>query len=310
MSQPIINISNVNKSYGTVTAVRDLNFQVDPGTCFGFLGPNGAGKTTMMHMIYGKVMRNRSPESQIQVFGFDPARQELNIKFISGVVPQENNLDEELNVWQNLMVYAKFYGMSRRDIDQRIDELLQFFELSAKKKAKIKELSGGMKRRLVIARALLHAPKLLILDEPTTGLDPQVRHLIWEKLRQLKRAGLTILLTTHYMEEAFQLCDTILIMDRGEKIVEGAPAVLLAEHIEPYVMEIQNEEVAEIVKTLPIPDTIRCDYSHGTPLLYARSFNMLNTLANGLGSGGYYLRQSNLEDLFLKLTGRALNEQQ
>jgi len=306
----LIHARNVNKSYKALKAVRNLNFRVLSSTCFGFLGPNGAGKTTMMKMIYGKALRDKTSDSQIKVMGYDPDTQELNIKYLSGVVPQEDNLDEELNVWQNLYIYANFYGMHRNAIHQRIDELLTFFELSAKKKSKIRELSGGMKRRLLIARALLHTPRLLILDEPTTGLDPQVRHLIWEKLRQLKKDGLTILLTTHYMEEAFQLCDTILIMDRGQKIIEGAPSILLNQHIESYVAEIQDEALADRVRETPIPDTIRRDYSHGSPLLYAQSFDTLKSFTKQFGQGGYYLRQSNLEDLFLKLTGRTLNEQQ
>ncbi|MFC1568766.1 ABC transporter ATP-binding protein [bacterium] len=310
MSDSIIHISKVHKSYGQLKAVCDLSFEVLPSTCFGFLGPNGAGKTTMMKMIYGKAMRDTNHESQIQVFGFDPARQELNIKFISGVVPQENNLDDELNVWQNLYVYAKFYGMKSKDIRQRIDELLTFFELSAKKKSKIRELSGGMKRRLVIARALLHTPRLLILDEPTTGLDPQVRHLIWEKLRQLKKDGLTILLTTHYMEEAFQLCDMILIMDKGQKIMEGSPKTLVKDNIESYVLEIHSDEATKVVQKLGGAEGIRLDHTHERPFLYSQNLQSLQTYARQLGEGGYYIRQSNLEDLFLKLTGRALSEEQ
>jgi lipooligosaccharide transport system ATP-binding protein len=310
MPQPVITISAVSKSFGPLKAVDSLSFQALPSTCFGFLGPNGAGKTTLLKMIYAKALRNPDPNSRIRVFGFDPANRELDIKYLSGVVQQENNLDEELNVWQNLWVYSRFYGMNREEAEQRIGELLRFFELSAKKKAKIKELSGGMQRRLVIARALLHAPKLLILDEPTTGLDPQVRHLIWEKLRQLKKAGLTILLTTHYMEEAFQLCDTILIMDRGKKVVEGSPTGLLSRLIEPCVLEIQNETLRGLAEQLEIPDSIRRDSGHGRPTFYAQSFHILKQIRGQLGPDGYFLRPSNLEDLFLKLTGRALNEEQ
>ena len=310
MSQPVLHISGVGKSFGPIKAVDKLSFQVLPSTCFGFLGPNGAGKTTLLKMIYAKALRNPDPASRIQVFGFDPADHELDIKYFSGVVQQENNLDEELNVWQNLWVYSRFYGMSRRDAEQRIEDLLRFLELSAKKKARIKELSGGMQRRLVIARALLHAPKLLILDEPTTGLDPQVRHLIWEKLRQLKHEGLTILLTTHYMEEAFQLCDTILIMDRGRKVVEGSPVSLLSKYIEPCVLEIQNDALRDRAEQLEIPGSIRRDPGHGRPMFYAQSFHILKQISESLGTDGYFLRPSNLEDLFLKLTGRALNEEQ
>ncbi len=310
MTEPIIKVENVSKSYRDLKAVRNLSFHVMPSACFGFLGPNGAGKTTLMQMIYAKVLRDRNAESRIEVMGFDPAVDELRIKSVSGVVPQENNLDEELNVQQNLWVYARFYGMAKKQASARIGELLDFFELAARSRAKIRELSGGMKRRLVIARALLHEPRLLILDEPTTGLDPQVRHLIWEKLRYLKKEGLTILLTTHYMEEAFQLADAILIMDKGVKVIEGPPAGLLDEHIEPYVLEIQNSSGSFNPDKMDLPPGIRSDCSHGRPLLYADSFEVLNRFARQTESGGYYLRQSNLEDLFLKLTGRGLNEQQ
>ena len=310
MAELIIKISNVHKSYGRLKAVNNLNFFVEPSTCFGLLGPNGAGKTTMMKMIYGMARRDADPPGTIQVFGFDPDTNELDVKFLSGVVPQENNLDEELNVWQNLHVYSKFYGMRRSEVDPRIDELLELFELSEKKKSKIRELSGGMKRRLVMARALLHTPRLLILDEPTTGLDPQVRHLIWAKLRQLMKEGLTILLTTHYMEEAFQLCDTILIMDKGEKVLEGSPQTLLIENIESYVLEIYSDEAAQAVRSIGKTKGIRLDDTHERPYIYGQNLESLQMVAKQLGQGGYHIRQSNLEDLFLKLTGRELNADQ
>jgi len=219
-TETVITASDVHKSYGDVKAVKGLNFVLESATCLGFLGPNGAGKTTMMNLVYGHSQRDLRPPGTLRVFGYDPAHSELEIKYLSGVVPQENNLDVELNVRRNLLIYSKFYGIRRAEADSRIDTLLDFMELSDKKKSKIKELSGGMKRRLIIARALLNNPKLLILDEPTTGLDPQVRHLIWNKIRQLKSNGTTILLTTHYMEEAFQIADVIIIMNQGEKVIE------------------------------------------------------------------------------------------
>ena len=310
MSGSIIQATRIYKSFDSLQAVTDLSFQVDASACFGLLGPNGAGKTTMMKMIYGMVRRDADPAGSIHVFGFDPDQNELDVKFLSGVVPQENNLDEELNVWQNLLVYAKFYGMGKNEAFSRIDELLGFFELSEKKTSKIRELSGGMKRRLVIARALLHTPKLLILDEPTTGLDPQVRHVIWDKLRQLKKEGLTILLTTHYMEEAFQLCDTILIMEKGHKIMEGSPKSLLQNNIEAYVLEIDSDEAARAVQKTGNIEGIRIDTAHEHPFLYCQDLEVLQKYARQLGKGGYYIRQSNLEDLFLKMTGRALNAEQ
>ena len=307
--QEIIAVRHVYKSYGRLKAVHDLNFAVASSTCFGFLGPNGAGKTTMMKMIYGKCMRDLNASSGINVFGLDPQTHELDIKFLSGVVPQEDNLDEELNVVQNLQVYSKFYGMKKHEAIERIDYLLDFFELNEKRKAKIRELSGGMQRRLVIARALLHRPKLLILDEPTTGLDPQVRHLIWDKLRQLKKEGLTILLPTHYMEEAFQLCDTILIMDKGKKIMEGSPKTLLAENIENYVLELHDDADAKLLES-SISDIVRMDQANQRSVLYSNDLDALKNLTDQLSHTNYYLRQSNLEDLFLKLTGRALNVHQ
>ncbi len=306
MKEIVIHVEHLYKTYVSVKAVHDLSFSVPSATCFGFLGPNGAGKTTALSMLYRMCDRDPHPETQVKVFGDDPEKNELAIKFLSGVVPQEDNLDEELNVFQNLWVYANFYGMKKKEAENRIAYLLDFFELSEKKKAKIKELSGGMKRRLLIARALLHMPKLLILDEPTTGLDPQVRHLIWNKLRQLKQDGLTILLTTHYMEEAFQLCDTILIMDKGKKVLEGNPKALLDEHLEPWALEIHQVDLGPI----QIPEGTRKDESANLSVLYSHDLTLLQKFSGKLPPGSAFLRPSNLEDLFFKMTGRLLNEKQ
>ena len=191
-------------------------------------------------MLTGKGIRDKIKNSAIDVFGYDPERNELEIKFFSGIVPQDDNLDTELNVFQNLHIYSKFYNISYKTAKQKINELLNFMELGNKVKSKIRHLSGGMQRRLVIVRALLNNPKLLIMDEPTTGLDPQVRHIIWDKLRILKKQGVTILLTTHYMEEAYQLCDKIILMNNGRKVLEGNPALLVKNNIEKYVLEIFN----------------------------------------------------------------------
>ena len=304
---PIIAVEHVHKSFGKLKAVDDLSFAVEPATCFGLLGPNGAGKTTMMKMIYGKSRRDAEPAGRISVFGHDPNTHELDIKALTAVVPQENNLDEELNVFWNLLVYSKFYGLPAAEARRRIAELLAFVELSDRGNARIKDLSGGMKRRLIMARALINQPRLLILDEPTTGLDPQVRHLIWDKLRQLKKQGLTILLTTHYMEEAFQLCDRILIMHKGRKIMEGRPVTLLTENIEPYVLEIHNpDDFGHIPPDLP--DSIRREQTEDRLLLYGPNMNALRDLTDRISSGAYFLRQANLEDLFMKTTGRGLHE--
>jgi lipooligosaccharide transport system ATP-binding protein len=306
----VISVNNISKTFGKVCAVCDLSFAVEAGTCFGLLGPNGAGKTTMMKMVYGRARRDRTCTGTIDVFGFDPARDELAIKYLSGVVPQENNLDDELNVVQNLLVYSKFYGLTWRVARERIESLLAFLELSEKAESKIRELSGGMKRRLVIARALLNHPKLLILDEPTTGLDPQVRHLIWEKLRQLRGQGTTILLTTHYMEEAFQICDTVLIMDKGRKVMEDTPQRLLAQNIERYVLEIPQEQATTAVDARRLPESIRADHALGISRFYCDDLDVLKTVTELLDGHPYYLRQANLEDVFLKATGRGLHETQ
>lgn len=306
----IIVVQNINKRFGKVHAVCDLSFEVEEGTCFGLLGPNGAGKTTMMKMIYGRSSRGADDGGAIRVFGYDPACDELAIKYLSGVVPQENNLDDELNVFQNLMIYSKFYGLPASVARERIGALLEFLELSEKARSRMRELSGGMQRRLVIARALLNDPKLLILDEPTTGLDPQVRHLIWDKLRQLRAQGTTILLTTHYMEEAFQICDTVLIMDKGRRVLEDDPRSLLRENIEAYVLEVPIANGTPAIGEKDLPAGVRLDRTDGTLRFYAEQIDLLKGVVERLSGRQYYIRQSTLEDVFLKATGRALNEKQ
>jgi lipooligosaccharide transport system ATP-binding protein len=310
MAAEVIKVENVSKSFGRVLAVQSLNFSVDESTCYGFLGPNGAGKTTMMKILYGRATRDGGCAGLIDVFGFDPCTDELSIKSLSGVVPQEDNLDEELNVVGNLMIYAKLYGIPAKVAKDRIARLLDFMELGERAKARIRELSGGMKRRLVIARALLNEPRLLILDEPTTGLDPQVRHLIWDKMRQLKRQGTTILLTTHYMEEAFQLCDRILIMHKGRRVMEGAPKQLLDENVEKYVLELLEADELRALSGEAAMARVRIDDSQAVKRLYSDSVEELRGLAGALGGGQYYLRQANLEDVFLKATGRGLDDKQ
>lgn len=308
MSPVAITVKNTSKSFGKVNAVANLSFEVEADSCFGFLGPNGAGKTTMMKMLYGKCTRGE--DGSINVLGYDPASDELAIKYLSGVVPQDNNLDEELDVISNLMVYSRFYALPRKAATNRIDYLLGFMELSDKRAARIRELSGGMQRRLVIARALMNNPKLLILDEPTTGLDPQVRHLIWDKLRQLKRHGTTILLTTHYMEEAFALCDTILIMDKGAGILRGSPNELLTKNIEKHVLEITGSHSLEAIADAAMLQKVRIDRTQETTRVYCDDDQLLRQLTARLEGAHYFLRQTTLEDVFLKATGRALNEKQ
>ncbi|MCE5186342.1 MAG: ABC transporter ATP-binding protein [Planctomycetaceae bacterium] len=310
MQTPVIEASDVSKTFGSLQAVKSLSFHVNADECFGFLGPNGAGKTTLLKMFYARTARDHSPQSRLRLFGYDPEEDELSIKYMSGVAPQEDNLDDELNVIQNLLLYARFYGMPSAQARRRADELLKFLELSEKRKELIRHLSGGMKRRLVIARALLNEPKLLILDEPTTGLDPQVRHLIWDKLRQLKKQGTTMLLTTHYMEEAFQLCDRLIIMHRGENIMEGSPRQLVAENIEPYVLEVTDLQANPELRHQPLPAGVRLDLSGLTARYYAASFEALKSLGDQFTRAPHFLRQTNLEDVFLKATGRMLDERQ
>jgi len=275
---------------------------VETGEFYGLLGPNGAGKSSLMRMLYNKSERT---SGSIEVLGYDPTRNELEIKFLSGIVPQDDNLDVDLDVVTNLQVYAKFYGLKTKAARARIDELLDFLELGEKKRSKIRELSGGMRRRLIIARALLNDPKLLILDEPTTGLDPQVRHLIWDKLRLLKKQGLTLMLTTHYMEEAFQLCDRLAIIDHGVKVLEGKPIDLVKSHIEAYVLEIIQREASA---TLRYTGPVRRESIQDRVLFFSDSAAELEAIASPLHPGDFYLRQSNLEDVFLKTTGRSLHE--
>jgi lipooligosaccharide transport system ATP-binding protein len=310
MPDPVIVFDGVHKSYRHVKAVDGVSFDVPPSICFGLLGRNGAGKSTIMRILYRKAERDRSPPSRVSVFGFDPETHELAIKSRSGVVPQEDNLDEELDVSQNLNIFAKLYGMSAARAKQRRAELLDFMELGDKAHANIRELSGGMKRRLVIVRALLNEPRLLILDEPTTGLDPQVRHIIWEKLRQLKRGGLTIMLTTHYMDEAFQLCDDVLIVEQGRAVLRGHPRRLLTQHIEPYVLELRDVALApQAIAQLP-GGAGRVEQSSDSVRIYATDFAALTAVADRLPPGDHHLRPSTLEDVFLKATGRRLDARQ
>ena len=304
MRELAIKAENVEKAFKELKAVNRLSFEVPRGICFGFLGPNGAGKTTMMKIIYGAATRDSYKTDTLSVFGYDPGKNELAIKYLSGIVPQEDNLDVELSVQENLVIYSKFYGLSGSKARPRIESVLEFMELADRKEARIRELSGGMKRRLLIARALINNPQLLILDEPTTGLDPQVRHHIWDKLRSLKKNGVTILLTTHYMEEAYQICDDLIIMNEGAKVLQGHPGELINEHIESYVLEILNTDNG----LKEIPPSIRTESNHNRQLLYADDFDQIKKISDRFRAGEFILRQSNLEDVFLRITGSNLHE--
>ena len=300
-----VDIAHLYKSYGSFLAVKDFTLKVAAGSCCALLGPNGAGKTTAVKTIYGKAAVDRHPETPIEVFGHDPRIELLKVKVLVGIVSQENNLDSELNVQQNLDIYALFCALPRPVARARIDELLTFMELKDRHAAQVRELSGGMKRRLTIARALINNPQLLILDEPTTGLDLQVRQLIWDRLRQLMSQGVTVLVTTHYMEEAYQLADNIVIMNTGAKILEGPPAHLIRTHLEKYVMETQQ--------LLPLKHSkpaVHHEQSGGRHLYYCASDTTLQRIAATHHIHQYYIRESNLEDLFLRSTGRSLHANQ
>lgn len=308
MPEEVITVQNVSKSYGSLHAVENLSFDVHANSCFGFLGPNGAGKTTMMKMLYGRCPRDDNHLSSIEVFGYDPNRDELSIKYLTGVVQQDNNLDSELDVIENLKIYARFYAIPQDTAKSQIDYLLHFMELYDKRNSPVKALSGGMQRRLVIARALMNKPRLLILDEPSTGLDPQVRHLIWDKLHQLKKQGTTILLTTHYMEEAFSLCDSIMIMNKGHAVAIGSPSELLHRNVEKYVLEIIGSQSFKSLDTRTFLEKVRIDSTEETMRLYSDDAQHLHEVASQLEGTHYYLRETNLEDVFIKTTGRGLNE--
>ncbi len=297
------------KAYGRgERVVQGIDFDVRRGECLGFLGPNGAGKTTTINMITCFV---KLGGGSLEVFGLPVRSKAAAIKRRLGVVPQDNNLDPDLSVLKNLLIYGSYFGLPRHEARKRADELLEFVQLEEKRRAHIRTLSGGMRRRLVLARALISSPDLLILDEPTTGLDPQARHVVWQKLRALKRAGVTMLLTTHYMDEAAQLCDRLLIMDHGRIIARGAPADLVAEHIGAEVIELfphgaEGDRAAAVEALARAADHVERagDEVYGFFRDSARARAVLPELA-----GVTFLhRAATLEDVFLKLTGRELRE--
>jgi lipooligosaccharide transport system ATP-binding protein len=288
------------KHFGEVKAVDGVDFEIAPNECVGFLGPNGAGKTTLMRMIYSAIEKTAG---ELSVFGLTPMRDRKRINADVGVVFQENNLDSELDAAECLLVHALYCGLGFRTARRRVAELLEWLALSAKAKSTIRALSGGMVRRLMIARALLNSPKLLILDEPTTGLDPQVRHTIWAAMRELKRQGMTILLTTHYMEEAQQLSDRVLVMDRGRIILGGPPNELIEQHLERYVLQASG-----LTDVPPLDGEIRHERAGDADYFYARAEPPLQALYDRLPAQSAVLRHANLEDVFLKFTGRGLHE--
>ena len=296
----------LKKSYANFEAVKGVDFEVYRGECFGFLGPNGAGKTTTMKMIYGAAVPTGG---ELRVAGLDVRRHEREVKRRIGVVPQENNLDEDLKVKENLLVYGRYFDLPRKLVRQRAEELLEFVQLSERAGAKVEHLSGGMKRRLLIARALINDPDLVVLDEPTTGLDPQARHLVWDKLRELTSKGKTLILTTHYMDEAAQLCDRVCIMEGGRFIAEGAPRSLIEKHVSPEVLELRAEPDA-LEKLVPLVEGVSdgTDRLGGALLVHTSDSDAVTRRIkeSGVAVENTLHRRATLEDVFLKLTGRSL----
>jgi lipooligosaccharide transport system ATP-binding protein len=296
----------LKKSYGNFEAVKGVDFEVHRGECFGFLGANGAGKTTTMKMIYAAAVPTGG---ELMVAGLDVKSAEREVKRRIGVVPQENNLDEDLKVKENLLVYGRYFDLPRKLVLRRAEELLEFVQLSDKSRARVEELSGGMKRRLLIARALVNDPDLVVLDEPTTGLDPQARHLVWDKLRQLAGEGKTLVLTTHYMDEAAQLCDRLCIMEGGMIIAEDAPRALISEHVSPEVLEFRAAPEA-LERLAPVVASAADDVERvgDTLLVYTSEAEAVTQRVRecGIEVRNTLHRQASLEDVFLKLAGRRL----
>jgi lipooligosaccharide transport system ATP-binding protein len=304
----VITARNLRKTYKDFVAVDDLSFEVMLGESFGLLGPNGAGKSTTMRML-GAVSARTSGD--LQILGLDPNEFGPEVRSRLGVVPQADNLDSEIKVRENLLVYGRYFGIPRAVVAKRADELLEFAQLSDRAKARVDDLSGGMKRRLTIARALINEPRILLLDEPTTGLDPQARHVLWDRLFRLKEQGTTLVLTTHYMDEAEQLCDRLVVVDKGLILAEGSPSSLIREYSSREVLELRfgSDKNADAVAALAgigdrietLPDRVLIFAADGEAALEEVS-------RRGIESITSLVRRSSLEDVFLRLTGRTLVE--
>ncbi len=301
----LFEVAHLSKRFGDNTVVDDLSFSIAPGECLGVIGPNGAGKTTTIRMCLGLT----APDSgTITALGLQMPRDALAIKEQLGVVTQLDTLDPDFNCAENLLVYGRYFGMKDAAIQERIPALLEFASLTSKAKAKPGELSGGMKRRLSLARALVNDPRLLLLDEPTTGLDPQARHLMWERLQLLLQQGKSILLTTHFMDEAERLCSRLLVLDHGKKIAEGAPRDLIAQYLEPDVVEVFGVGALTLAKSPLAALAARVEVSGETVFFYTHTAtDLLNALGQYPALRTLH-RPANLEDLFLKLTGRQIRE--
>jgi lipooligosaccharide transport system ATP-binding protein len=295
----------LRKSYGDKEVVGGVDIALAPGECYGLLGPNGAGKTTTLRLCLGLT----APDSgEIRLLGADVVAEPRRARARVGVVPQVDNLDPDFTVEENLLVYARYFGIAARDIRARIPSLLEFAGLAARAQSRINTLSGGMKRRLTLARALVNDPDLIFLDEPTTGLDPQARHLIWGRLKQLLADRKTIFLTTHFMDEAERLCDRLSVLDHGRIVATGAPRDLIAEHIEPQVVEVYGDGAYQWAEHHGRALAERCERSGETVFCYTRDATSLVQDLEGRRELRYLHRHANLEDVFLKLTGRELRD--
>jgi lipooligosaccharide transport system ATP-binding protein len=307
----LIQAAALTKTFGSSTAVDGIDFSVAPGEVFGFLGPNGAGKTTTMRMI---ACVSEPSGGELSVLGMDPHHDGPRIRSRIGVVPQEDNLDTDLTVWDNLIIYGRYFGMPLPVIRERAAELLDFAKLTDRRDDRVDPLSGGMKRRLIIARALLNRPELVLLDEPTTGLDPQARHSLWERLYQLKRSGVTQVLTTHYMDEAEQLCDRLVIMDQGRIVAEGSPSQLIKTHATREVVELRyhspdqhSDAVAEIGRAFD-GNVQRVEALADRILVYTEDGDQIVSGLHETPPDSVLVRRASLEDVFLIITGRTLED--
>lgn len=302
----MIQANALEKSFGDFKAVNKIDLNIKKGECFGLLGPNGAGKSTFISMVYGTVQRT---SGELAVFNHDPKNASREIKKRLGVVTQENALDESLTVMENMMLYCSFIGVPKKESEARVLELLNYMNLSHKKDALIQTLSGGMKRRLVFVRALLGKPELLILDEPTTGLDPAVRHLLWGKVRELHQSGTTIVLTTHYMHEAEVLCDRLVILNHGQIVAEGSPQQMIQQHTPGYVGIFESKH-RDLIKNL-INNRADIHFHEDASGIYLRTPTLaeLTKLHSEQGMIPLQIRPANLEDVFLKLTGQELSNE-
>ena len=307
MTSPLFQAHHLRKRYGETTVVDDLSFEIAPGECLGVIGPNGAGKTTTIRMCLGLTAPD---DGRIEALGLSMPRDALAIKAQLGVVTQFDTLDPDFSCAENLVVYGRYFGLAKSEITPRVPKLLEFAALSHKADAKPGELSGGMRRRLSLARALVNDPKLLLLDEPTTGLDPQARHLMWERLQVLLQQGKSILLTTHFMDEAERLCSRLLVLDHGRKIAEGKPRDLIAEHLEPDVVEVYGNGAVALAERAELKAmAARVEVSGETVFFYTDDARrLLDTLMTQHAGLRTFHRPANLEDLFLKLTGRQIRE--